>query len=410
MSDAQHRMERANSQTDMNDINFDITKHWLPVGEKQGSIEKDSLRIKVSGINFHTEPEASSWGVFTGVIKPEPNNPYDSNAIGFYKSDGQLLGYVQKELQDFVNQFTKGGELDCVIAITPFISKDGKVCNQAYATILKFFEDDVEYATEMINGITENMGNDAFIEITHIENEISTFSAGHLEASTNDDDESINTVFRYDDFYKFSQSDKTGKKTYDTLTVRIEDADWYFDRKNWQAGVFSGYVDVVHLENSNEYGIYRDDNTLVGCPNSFDFDDEIKEFAEGQRIFCIFMLVPHIDSKTDCIDIKGKAVLIKFFENEESYARKLFEDTRKRLAKNAIADYKRFTEKKKELENSGIKVMLSWGFDSRRYTFGDDGTTYLDDTGKPQYQRKGCTIPATILVLCMFLFFMLMMQ
>lgn len=24
----------------MNDINFDITKHWLPVGEKQGSIER----------------------------------------------------------------------------------------------------------------------------------------------------------------------------------------------------------------------------------------------------------------------------------------------------------------------------------------------------------------------------------
>lgn len=135
MSDAQHRMERANSQTDMNDINFDITKHWLPVGEKQGSIEKDSLRIKVSGINFHTEPEASSWGVFTGVIKPEPNNPYDSNAIGFYKSDGQLLGYVQKELQDFVNQFTKGGELDCLIAITPFISKDGKVCNRNYSAV-----------------------------------------------------------------------------------------------------------------------------------------------------------------------------------------------------------------------------------------------------------------------------------
>lgn len=50
----------------MNDINFDITKHWLPVGEKQGSIEKDTLRIKVSGINFHTKPEANFWGVFTG--------------------------------------------------------------------------------------------------------------------------------------------------------------------------------------------------------------------------------------------------------------------------------------------------------------------------------------------------------
>lgn len=148
----------------MNDINFDITKHWLPVGEKQGSIEKDTLRIKVSGINFHTKPEANFWGVFTGCIKTEPNNPYDTNAIGFYKTDGQLLGFVQKELQDYVNKFSKGKELDCVIAITPFISKDGKVRNQAYATILKFFEDDVEYATEMINRITEDVGNDAFIE------------------------------------------------------------------------------------------------------------------------------------------------------------------------------------------------------------------------------------------------------
>jgi len=119
----------------MNDINFDITKHWLPINEKHGSIEKDTLRIKVSGINFHIKPEASSWGVFTGVVKPEPKNPYDSNAIGFYKTDGLLLGYVQKELQDYVNQFTKGKELDCVITITPFLSKDEKICNQAYEVV-----------------------------------------------------------------------------------------------------------------------------------------------------------------------------------------------------------------------------------------------------------------------------------
>ena len=100
----------------MNDINFDITKHWLPVGEKQGSIEKDTLRIKVSGINFHTKPEANFWGVFTGCIKTEPNNPYDTNAIGFYKTDGQLLGFVQKELQDYVNLKSASnlnGNLNC---------------------------------------------------------------------------------------------------------------------------------------------------------------------------------------------------------------------------------------------------------------------------------------------------------
>lgn len=377
----------------MNDINFDITKHWLPIGEKQGSIEKDTLRIKVSGINFHTKPEVNSWGVFTGVIKPDPNNPYDSNAIGFYKSDGQLLGYVQKELQDYVNKFAKGRKLDCVIAITPFISKNNMVCNQAYATILKFFEDDIEYATEMINGVSENVGHDALVEITHFEKELPTIklSQPKVDDMDNDnEDKDSNVIFRYDEFYKFPQSDKTGKKTYDTLTVRIEDADWYFDRKKWQAGVFSGYVDVVHLECLNQYGIYREDNTLVGCPNSFDFDDEIKEFTEGQRVYCIFLLVPHIDSETSCIDIKGKAVLIKFFEGEKDYAHKLFEDTRTRLAKNAVSDYKKFVEKKEKLELCDIKVMLSWSFDTRRYKFGDKGTTYIDDKGLTQGQNKGC--------------------
>ena len=140
--------------------------------------------------------------------------------------------------------------MDCVIAITPFISKDGKVRNQAYATILKFFEDDVEYATEMINRITEDVGNDAFIEITHFEKELPTLDVSQPKVDdkdNNNEDKDSNVIFRYDEFYKFPQSDKTGKKTYDTLTVRIENADWYFDRKKWQAGVFSGYVDVVFI-------------------------------------------------------------------------------------------------------------------------------------------------------------------
>lgn len=376
----------------MNDITFDIAKHWFPVSEKQGSIDKDTLRIKVSGINFHTKPEANVWGVFTGTIKPEPNNPYDSNAIGFYKTDGQLLGYVQKELQDYVNEFTQGKELDCVVAITPFIAKDNTICNQAYATILKFFENDIEYATETINRITENVSNDALIEISHFENEMPTLNATRPEATTNGDDESCNAVFRYDEFYKFPQSDKTGKKTYDTLTVKIENADWYFDRKKWRAGVFSGYVDIVHLSSLNKYGIYRDDNTLVGCPDSFEFDDEIQEFSEGHRMYCVFQLVPHIDSRTSCIDIMGKAVLIKFFEGEKNYAHKLFEDTRTRLAQNTITSYKRFTEKKEELEACDVKVMFSWSFDTRRYTFGDKEVTFLDDNGMPQKSKKGCSI------------------
>ena len=62
-----------------------------------------------------------------------------------------------------------------------------------------------------------------------------------------------------------------------------------------------------------------------------------------------------------------------------------------------------FTDKKEELELCDIKVMLSWSFDTRRYTFGDNGTTYLDDNGKPQKPKSGCATPIATLVLCLSL-------
>ena len=107
--------------------------------------------------------------------------------------------------------------------------------------------------------------------------------------------------------------------------------------------------------------------------------------------------IPHIDTKTSCIDIKGKAILIKFFEHERDYAYKLFEDVRTRLANNAVADYKIFAAKKAELEDCGISVLLSCNFDTRRYIFGEQGTTCLDDNGNPQKRSRGCMTHISIL-------------
>ena len=110
--------------------------------------------------------------------------------------------------------------------------------------------------------------------------------------------------------------------------------------------------------------------------------------------------------------LKGKAVLIKFFEDERDYAYKLFEDVRTRLANNAVTDYKKFTAKKAELEGCGISVLLSWSFDTRRYKFGEQETTYLDDSGKPQKSyNSGCsalvaifaTVSILLLVFTMFI-------
>lgn len=381
----------------MNDIQFNIAAHWLPINEKQGRVEKDTLIVKISGINFHVEPNSSEWGICTGYIKNAPDNINDNNAIAFYKSDGKLIGYVQKELQNYVNKFTGERELDCIIAISPFFTSDGKVKNKAYATILKFFENDIDYATEMINTITEDAGQNTLIDIQHFQNKLSSSSSNNHVDATNDEERAENVAFRYDEFYKFQKDEKTGKKSFDTLSIKIENADWFFDRKTWKAGVFSGYCDKLSLkEYSNEYGIYRDDNSLVGWASSFDFDEVIRNFSEGHRIYCIFSLVPHIDTKTNCIEIKGKAVLLKFFEEERDYALKLFEETRIRLANNAIKDYKTFNEKKAEKESCGEQVYLSWGFDTKRYNFGQTNLIYLEDSGQPQ--KKGC-LPLFAIVL-----------
>ena len=94
-----------------------------------------------------------------------------------------------------------------------------------------------------------------------------------------------------------------------------------------------------------------------------------------------------------------KALSGKKYSQLDPETRELFEDTRTRLAQNAISDYKKFVEKKEELELCDIKVMLSWSFDTRRYTFGDDATTYLDDKGKPQKPKSGCATLVAMLVL-----------
>ena len=161
----------------------------------------------------------------------------------------------------------------------------------------------------MINRITEDVGNDAFIEITHFEKELPTLNVSQPKVDdkdNNNENKDSNVIFRYDEFYKFSQSDKTGKKTYDTLTVRIENADWYFDRKKWQAGVFSGYVDVVHLESLNQYGIYREDNTLVGCPNSLTLMMKSRNSQKDSVYIVYFCLFRILTARLLVLILKGR--------------------------------------------------------------------------------------------------------
>lgn len=46
------------------------------------------------------------------VLKPEPDNPYDSNALAFYLKDGTLIGYLPKKDQPFARIFLAQGQME----------------------------------------------------------------------------------------------------------------------------------------------------------------------------------------------------------------------------------------------------------------------------------------------------------
>ena len=80
----------------------------------------------------------------------------------------------------------------------------------------------------------------------------------------------------------------------------------------------------------------------------------------------------------------------------------------RRYEANVNARYELFdTEKKKDIEDSGISVLLSWAFDTRMYTFGDNSTTYLDDYGHPLKPNKGCLTSVVVLLSMIFAFSMI---
>lgn len=66
---------------------------------------------------------SSQVGGYFGYAVSEPDNPFDRNAVGIYRSDFKLVGHIPRvELRDY-SRFSKGEPLPCV-----FFIKEGDVC------------------------------------------------------------------------------------------------------------------------------------------------------------------------------------------------------------------------------------------------------------------------------------------
>ena len=66
----------------------------------------------VAGINFRCTPD--DLGSVIGYVQQDPENEYNPKAVGVYRVNGSLLGYVSEKDLDSFYEF-KGAEYDKLV-------------------------------------------------------------------------------------------------------------------------------------------------------------------------------------------------------------------------------------------------------------------------------------------------------
>ena len=72
----------------------------------QGFQGIDYIDFNIAGIS-HGEHIDDHLGEFVATLEPDPTNPYDANAIKILTSNGDLIGYVPKDMTNEVRTFTQ---------------------------------------------------------------------------------------------------------------------------------------------------------------------------------------------------------------------------------------------------------------------------------------------------------------
>lgn len=73
--------------------------------EADGYLGLDYVEFKIAGIT-HGEHVDEHIGEFAATLEPDPNNPYDQNAIKIVTHEGHRVGYVPKYQTQYVRDFT----------------------------------------------------------------------------------------------------------------------------------------------------------------------------------------------------------------------------------------------------------------------------------------------------------------
>lgn len=83
------------------------------------TIMDGKMTLNLVGIQYRDNYEDLLENLEVGtsvILKHDPTNEYDANALAFYLSDGTMLGYLPKKDQPFARIFMKKGYIECEIS------------------------------------------------------------------------------------------------------------------------------------------------------------------------------------------------------------------------------------------------------------------------------------------------------
>jgi hypothetical protein len=98
---------------------------------------KSLFSCHIAGLEFHLD--SMVYGGFVGYSAPEPQNPYDINAIAIYNIDGGLIGYVPRKAQGAYRSHFPDEVITYVIGYIE-VDEIGKFISSAWLIRIHSFE------------------------------------------------------------------------------------------------------------------------------------------------------------------------------------------------------------------------------------------------------------------------------
>lgn len=117
----------AGDSEDAEDVSSDALVHYEMrylvdvenVDYRHKTIMDGKMTLNIVGIQYRDNYEDLLDNLEVGtpvILKHDPTNEYDANALAFYLSDGTMLGYLPKKDQPFARIFMKKGYIECEIS------------------------------------------------------------------------------------------------------------------------------------------------------------------------------------------------------------------------------------------------------------------------------------------------------